>query len=452
VLEPENLLRHSVSLPEIATFPTVDELLAQFGALATEHGDLVTGRRVGTSRLGEAIPCFTVGAGSRNHLIVGGVHPNEPVGGVTALELARLLVRDDALREAFDATWHIVPCIDPDGTRLNETWFAAPQDRIGYARGFYRPAPVEQVEWSFPFAYKNHYFDAVIPETAAFMRLIDTLRPELLVSLHNSELGGAYFYLSHGVPGLPELLHRVAESVGLPLHTGEPESPNLTELATAVYGDTTTESTYDWLESVGVDPTEHIGGSSSTDYANRYGTLTVVAEAPQWSHPAADDDTLLADTYADVVREKASRLTAMADTLATTLAAARPALRWETPWLRATEAFVPLMAGLAGMESQRAETVDPQQRATVAEKFSAVDLVHCFRLRYGGMLLRAMTAEVGAGTATAPLRRLTAQFAQVYAQWEDEARAQPADPVALRRLAGLQLGTILQSAGSLVRT
>ena len=195
----DDLRRHAVSISPLSAFPTVDALAAAFDDLAAEHPDLVSKRRVGTSRLLEPIYCYAIGSGgSRNHLIVGGVHPNEPVGGVTALELARLLCREPDLLANLDANWHIVGCIDPDGSRLNESWFATPEDRIAYARGFYRPAPQEQVEWSFPFAYKNAYFDQVIPETAALMRMIDTLQPALLVSLHNSELGGAYFYLSPG--------------------------------------------------------------------------------------------------------------------------------------------------------------------------------------------------------------------------------------------------------------
>ncbi|MBK0296761.1 hypothetical protein IAE22_33075, partial [Bacillus sp. S34] len=75
----------------------------------------------------------------------------------------------------------------PDGMRLNQAWFHDPHDRVFYSRHFHRPAPDSQVEWTFPNQYKSVYFDQVLPETLAFMRLIDDTEPDLLVSLHNGE-------------------------------------------------------------------------------------------------------------------------------------------------------------------------------------------------------------------------------------------------------------------------
>jgi hypothetical protein len=83
---------------------------------------------------------------------------------------------------------------------LNEGWLKGPFTREHYARNFYRSAGDEQVEWSFPLDYKTAYFDAVLPETAALMRLIDHVRPALMCSLHNTEQGGVYYYLSRPEP------------------------------------------------------------------------------------------------------------------------------------------------------------------------------------------------------------------------------------------------------------
>src|SRR6266702_6061262 len=152
-------------VPEFDAFPTVDEMTAAVEQLAQRYPAVATLRRIGTSRLGEPLACLSVGSGTRGALLVGMPHPNEPIGAHTATYLAQLLCEDEALRESFDATWHIVPCIDPDGTRLNEGWFKGPFTRTHYARHFYRPASEDQVEWTFPFAYKNAYFDRVLPET-----------------------------------------------------------------------------------------------------------------------------------------------------------------------------------------------------------------------------------------------------------------------------------------------
>src|SRR5690606_37540367 len=128
-----------------------------------------------------------------------------------------------ALREALDYTWHFIPTVDPDGSRLNEGWFAGPFNRTHYARHFFRPAAHQQVEWTFPFAYKRAFFDKVLPETLALMRVIDELKPEFMYSLHNAEYGGVYYYLSDQAEPLYGLLGEIPGWEGLPLHLGEPE-------------------------------------------------------------------------------------------------------------------------------------------------------------------------------------------------------------------------------------
>ncbi|OZM71031.1 hypothetical protein CFN78_22570 [Amycolatopsis antarctica] len=185
------------------------------------HPDRATVRRIGRSRLGEPLWSLTVHGGPRQVLVVGAVHPNEAIGGLTALHLARTLVDEDSLREDLDRTWHIIPCIDPDGTRLNEPSFDGPLTMDSYGRSFYRPAVDEQVEWTFPFAYKEAFFDRVLPETVALMRIIDETKPLLLCSLHNGEYGGVFYYLSRGSDTLNA---RLAELPGL-LTEAEAEVP-----------------------------------------------------------------------------------------------------------------------------------------------------------------------------------------------------------------------------------
>ncbi|WP_460810255.1 M14 family zinc carboxypeptidase [Microlunatus endophyticus] len=188
-IDLESILQFTDRLPEVDGFLPVDDLIARFDALADSSAGRVIRSRAGTSRLGEPIHSYTVGDGPRTALIVGGVHPNEPIGSWTALWLAEAAAAKEEPVASLGYRWCIVPTIDPDGARLNESWFANPADRIGYGRGFYRPAPDGQAEWTFPTNYKNAYFDRVLPETLAFMRLIDDLRPDLLVSLHNGEMG-----------------------------------------------------------------------------------------------------------------------------------------------------------------------------------------------------------------------------------------------------------------------
>jgi hypothetical protein len=445
-----HLLERVRAVPAHDHFPGVDELQQDFADLAERAPDLVRSRRIGTSRLGEPIPVYTVDPGAaavRDHLVVGGVHPNEPIGAWTALHLVEALVADAGLRDGLAARWHVVPCVDPDGARLNETWFPDPTSRTHYARWFYRPAPDEQVEWSFPTDYRDAWFDRPLPETQALARLIDAVRPSLYVSLHNSEFGGVYYYLSREVPALVPALHAVPAALGLPLDTGEAEAPFLARFAPAVFGTGTVAETYDYLDGLGLDAAAMVGGSSSSEYAARYGTLSLVAELPFWSDPAADDPTPTAEEYADLVRRTADDLATTHQVLARVLGEAGPRLGLDTPFLRASRAFVPILGETAAMDRARAAQ-EPARPATVAERFGREDLVRCFRLRYGGMLLRALDVECAAGTAPPEVRRLRAELAEVYAGWQAEAETGTPDarPIPVATLVGVQLGAVLAAA------
>ena len=79
------------SVPEIEVFSTADELVDGLRALAERYPGVTSLRRVGTSRLGDPLLCLTIGASDDNALVFGLPHPNEPIGGLSALHLARRL-------------------------------------------------------------------------------------------------------------------------------------------------------------------------------------------------------------------------------------------------------------------------------------------------------------------------------------------------------------------------
>lgn len=53
-------------------------------------------------------------------------------------------------------TWHLLPCVDPDRTRLNEGWFAGPFTMREYAKYYHRSTVAEQVKWTFPIVHKRY--------------------------------------------------------------------------------------------------------------------------------------------------------------------------------------------------------------------------------------------------------------------------------------------------------
>src|SRR5699024_7475031 len=128
----EDILRRAAGVPPRSSLPTVEELHASLESARDRHPDLLTVERIGTSRLGDPILLYRIGDGAKRALLVGGVHPNEPIGSLTILHLVDQLLDDAEFREGADTTWYIVPCADPDGMRLNERWFADPSDRARY--------------------------------------------------------------------------------------------------------------------------------------------------------------------------------------------------------------------------------------------------------------------------------------------------------------------------------
>jgi hypothetical protein len=444
---PGWLVAEMAAVPPRDALAGADELAAESARLAAAHPGVVTHRRIGTSGQGEPLTALTVGGSGPSALVIGLPHPNEPVGGLTALHLARRLAEDDGLRARLGLTWHVVPCIDPDGLRLNEGWLAGPFTREHYARHLYRQAGTEQIEWSFPLAHKDAWFDAVLPETLALMRLVDEHRPVLMASLHNAEVGGVYHYLSRPEPDLHPVLQAVPAEVGLRLHRGEPEAPWIPLLAEGIYRSLDIRDAYDHLEVTG----EHenlAGGNSTGAYAARHGTLTLVTEVPYWRDDRLGDDAASGYDRAALLRGAAEAV----DDLASTLTGALTALAGlvhESPFVRATRFFAPFLAGSATDLARRA-TQDPDRPATVAEHASLDEVVDMARLRYGGMLLRALDAEHALGNVRPAVRAARADLAERFAVWAAEAAGRaPATRVPLRDLVAVQAASVLGAAAHL---
>jgi hypothetical protein len=436
------ILERAHRVPDLTHFPGVDEINARLDELTTKHPDLVTRRRIGTSRLGDPLVMYSIGDGPEQALVYAGVHPNEPIGFWTAIRLAEDLCAHQELRK--QTRWNIIGCIDPDGTRLNEGWFTGPFNRVHYAANFYRPAPAEQVEWSFPFQYKDAYFDQVMPETLALMRVIDELKPTIAVSLHNTELGGVYYYVTQELDGFIDELHAIAASFDLPLDLGEPETPVARPLGPAVYEMISMKAIYDYAEALGL-PTPKESGSSSAAYAERHGTVSLVAELPYWTHPSIDDQSPTDSPYQQVLMKVADELERNLRSLDEIFQAARPYLSDDSQLVRGIASFLPYLLERPGRERRRAEEIDPSRCATVAEVFGLRDINRSFRLRYGGMLVRAIDGEIARGSAAAALHPLAHRLREIYREWQDEAATLDDElhTVPINHLVGVQYAATL---------
>lgn len=454
VVTDDEIVERAAALPDFAGYPGVDELLEQVEEIAREFPELVSAERIGTSRLGEPITLYSVGVHSaqdaspadamaKHCLVVGGVHPNEPIGSHTIIQLLRDLLDDDSLRERLGTVWHFIPCVDPDGMRLNEGWFDNPSDGETYFRHFYRPPGDEQVEWTFPINYKSKYFDAMLPETQALQRVIDEIRPDFYVPLHNSESGGAYFYVSEPISDLVPLLHRLPAEFGIPLHRGEPEAAHFTELAPAIFESGTSQDVYEWREANGLDPVPTgAAGQSSTSYARKHGTISLIAELPIWRTFGADDTSPSTSSYATLLSEAGEALRETGTRLTALLAEVEPHLKLNSPFLRSARVFVPGMTRAGELMIARSAMEENQRIASVAER--PMSVVWMYRLRFGGALRRALKAEVTAGSAGVQVRHAAREVEREWSGWLGQRLVdEQAQGIPVRDVVGVQYGAIL---------
>ena len=152
---------------------------------------------IGRTRGGRRLYLARANCGGRfKVLLLGTVHPDEPVGSATCLELMEQIERGDSPLSAVDVEWNIVPCVDPDGLILNEAWITKPFDPDAVLGNYYRPFRSDDIECSFPLEHGGYRFHPERSETICLMRLFEELKPNLYYALHNTLTEPVHFFLS----------------------------------------------------------------------------------------------------------------------------------------------------------------------------------------------------------------------------------------------------------------
>src|SRR5690606_16050448 len=129
-------------VPDYDRFYTFEEMTARARSVAERHPSLASLETVGASTEGRPIEMVRIGDGPQRILLYALPHPNEPIGAMLVQFLLDELIGNEELRSG--RSWYLLPCVDPDGTVLNEGWFTGPFTVRNYARHFYRPRSVEQ--------------------------------------------------------------------------------------------------------------------------------------------------------------------------------------------------------------------------------------------------------------------------------------------------------------------
>lgn len=435
------------TVPEYTRFLTVDELYRQAHASAQQHPDLVQVRTVGQSSEGEDIPMVTVGTGPVPLLFYACPHPNEPIGAMLVSHLIDTLVAHEQLRAGF--TWHLLPCVDPDGTRLNEAWFSGPFTVRHYAEHFYRPPGVEQVEWTFPVRYKRFTFDAPVPETQALMTALEDVRPAFVYALHNAGFGGVYYYISHDTPAVYPELYRIPEALGLVLAQGEAEIPWAVEFSPAIFKNTSVAEAYDYYERfTDLDPVTQIGsGGSSGDFLATLGepqALTLITELPYFQAPAVADNTLTRETRRDVLLSGVHRAETLTRQVEALYAPVRSRMTLNTRLFRAFDLFHQHYLQSAGSRRQAIEndpaTLNP---ATVAQRVDALYVSLFYQLLIYSMLVRAIGEQRSAADLPELQQAQTQLKHLLDAGLEDIESNLDYSPISIRKAVQAQFGALL---------
>lgn len=283
------------AVPHYDSFLSADEMRQRWQALLNRYPGLFRARTVGQSRDGRTIELLSAGHGGPAVMLVGAPHPHELVGTLTIDFLAHYIAEQPMAQSELGCSWHFIQVIEPDGLYLNEPWIARPRRPSNYLRSFYRPPLSEQAEYTFPFSTRDHSFGMTTPEANAWRTALDWVRPDLLVSLHNSEVGGAFFFTSGDDFELDSSLVECAGRLGFDIDArGEPGSlPKAGRPGVFRFPDEIEQSILDAGESGA--PLSLLTGDSSAGYAQRqFGTLSLVPEVPYWRLPEGKPAAMLA--------------------------------------------------------------------------------------------------------------------------------------------------------------
>jgi len=378
-----------------AWFPSLDGLLGDFGRLAQEHPGRAAFFSWGQSRRGEPLWALRLGQGPRRVLAYAFPQPDEPLGGLVLLHLARrILAEEEAARQA---TWLLLPCVDPDGARRNEGWFARPLDLANYARRHFRPPEGEQVEWTFPSDDSLWPWEQPLPETQALRSLLDAFRPQTLIPLHNALLGGAYAFLSEEAAEWAAELPSLWERHGLPTHRGEAELPFAPVLAPGVYRLPTLREMAAALSAQGIaDPAGLLRcGAPAYLYVRRFGQVRVVVpELPLFTIPGIEDTRSAAIGHRALLEESLEADRAAFALWQSLYRRAAPRLGSENPFRSALENHLRTTPLLLRATARWLEGDPSQERpATVAEVVDCRQVLPYLRLLPLGLLEQALAFE-----------------------------------------------------------
>lgn len=285
--------------PLFEKYCSVEKLYSLVDKLFSNRSFVV--KEVGESSGGIPIYHIKFGRGDMRVLLLGCPHADEPIGSMSIYSLLKLL--DDGCEELVEQNveWHIIPCIDPDGVMLNEGWTQKPFTFERFMKCSFKQNSADQAERSLPLVYKDYVFDRPTTEAKALMDVIDSVRPDLYMALHNSATGGAYYLTSHDFGS--EYYHKIYELLdnsGIPLKVNAEQKSFSGSYSRAVYGYPSSSTVYDFLATLVDKPSEFFDwGMSGSEYVRlRFRkAITFTSELSYIKHPHMNSEIVTDINY-----------------------------------------------------------------------------------------------------------------------------------------------------------
>ncbi len=280
------------------------------------------------------------------------------------------------------------------------------------------------------------------------MRVIDELKPELMVSLHNAGFGGVYYYLGRPAEPLYPTLHQIPAWEDLPLQLGEPEAPFIKEVAPAIFSMIQTAVAYDYLEENGGDPVTDATGTSSNEYASPHGTFSLVTEVAYYDDPRVMDQTVTDVIRRDAILAGLDLAAEATDTMRGHIEAVSTQLKGNSPFEVSARWWVNTIGRSREAERNWAMTNPETARpATVAELFSNDQTVQFYRLLGLGTLVRMLEGQIAIGNGTPEIREQLESARETFEAWSDKLEnALDYRVVPIRKLVAVELGAALATA------
>ncbi|MFG1810677.1 M14 family zinc carboxypeptidase [Streptomyces sp. NPDC049040] len=283
-------------------YPTVGELTETARLLAARHPEVCRVDTVGSSRAGQPLTLLSVGHAADDVLIVAGPHPDEFVGGATAMELAHRVLADPALRES--TRWNFLLCLDPDGAGLANSGHGV-RSMPEFFEHFFRPASEEQPEWA-------PSTGVTLPESRILLGLIASLRPFLQCSLHGTDVGGTFVQVTRDLPELAEPFRRSAAGLGIPIESGSYDTFSWPESGPGIFT---------MPPAAGGRRADGNSGPRGTTWLapHGYGGATAIVEVPIWASDRLGDRSPVHDpreqliAFAEQMRSRRRRIAALLD-------------------------------------------------------------------------------------------------------------------------------------------